>query len=136
MSQENVELVRSVFDAWNRGELGDVLPFVAEDIEWLEIEGLPDAMAGEEIRGSESVRSMLESLFDVWESYRLEPEVVRAVGDNRVFAVLREVARGRVSGAEVAGRWGYVIEIRDGKVARVEAYRNAERALEAAGLSE
>jgi ketosteroid isomerase-like protein len=48
---------------------------------------------------------------------------------------VREVARGRVSGAEVEGHWGYVTSFRDGRIARVEAYREPQRALKAAGLS-
>ena len=136
MSEENVDLVKATFDAWNDGKLEDVLPFVVEDIEWLEVEGRPEAGVEGEVQGRNAVRSMLESLFDAWESYRLEPEEIRDLGGDRVFAVLREVARGLTSGAEVASRWGYIVTIRDGKLARVEAYRNPERAVEAAGLSE
>jgi hypothetical protein len=136
MSQANVEVVRAVFDAWNGGELGDVAAFAAEGIEWLEVEGRPVAEPGAELRGNATVRSMLESLFDAWESYRLEPEEIRDAGDDRVVAILQEIARGRASGAEVASRWGYLITLRDGKVVRVEAYREARQALEAAGLVE
>src|SRR5687768_17613642 len=104
MSQENVKIVTALFDAWNDGSLDYVLPFAAEGIEWLEVEGVPDAV-GSEVRGRAEVRSMLESLYETWQQYRLEPEEVRAVGDDRVVAVLREVARGRASGVEVTGRW-------------------------------
>ena len=135
MPQENVEVVEAVFRAWNSGSLDDVVPFAAEGIEWVEVEGLPDAEGGD-FRGKARVRSMLESLFDTWEHYRLEPEDVRAVGKDRVLAVLREVARGRSSGAAVESRWGYVMTIRGGKIVRVEAYRNPDEALEAVGLRE
>jgi uncharacterized protein len=135
MSQENVEIVRAVFDAWNGGDLGDVVPFAAEGIEWLEVEGRPETVRGAELRGSATVRSMLESLFDAWETYRLEPEEIRDVGDDRVVAILREVARGRASGAEVASRWGYLMTLRDRKLARVEAYRDPKDAFKAARLS-
>jgi ketosteroid isomerase-like protein len=133
MSQTNVEIVTRVFAAWNEGNLEDVLPFVAAGIEWLEVEGVPDS-TGAEVHGKAQVRSMLESLYDTWQHYRLEPEEVRAVGEDRVVAVLREVARGRASGVDVASRWGYVITLCDGQLARVEAYRNPDHALEAAGL--
>jgi ketosteroid isomerase-like protein len=108
--------------------------FVAEEMEWLEVEGVPD-VEGAERRGREEVLSSLESLFETWQQYRLEPREVRAIGDHRVLALVREVARGRASGIEVSGNWGYVMTIRDGKLARVEAYRDPAKALEAAGLS-
>lgn len=135
MSRENVEVVNAVFKAWNDGSLEDVLPFAAEGIEWVEVEGLP-GIEGGDFRGKARVHSMLESLFDTWEQYRLEPQDVRAVGKDRVVAILREIARGRSSGAAVESRWGYVMALRDGKIVRVEAYRNPAEALEAAGLSE
>jgi ketosteroid isomerase-like protein len=127
MSRENVDVVRAVVDAWNGGDLDDVVPFTAEGIEWLEVEGRPETAAGAEIQGRDKVRSGFEELFETWQSYRLEPEEIRDVGNDRVLAVLREVARGRASGAEVASRWGYVLTIRDGKLARVEAYRNPQK---------
>ena len=134
MSKENVELVRAAFEVWNDGEVADVAPFVAEGIEWLEVEGRPETAAGAEIRGKGAVQSGLEDLFETWQEYRLEPETIQDAGDGRVFAVLREFARGRASGAEVESRWGYLITVRDGKLTRVEAYRDPERAAEAAGL--
>ena len=135
MANENVELVRRIFDAWNGGELEEVVPFVAEGIEWLEVEGRPETAPGAELRGRGVVQSQLEPLFETWQEYRLEPEEVRDAGGDRVLAILREVARGRVSGAEVDSRWGYVMTVRDGRLTRVEAYRDPARAIEASGLA-
>jgi ketosteroid isomerase-like protein len=132
MSRENVELVRAVFDAWNNGSLEDVLPFAAEGIEWVEVEGLP----GGDFRGKARFHSMLQSLFESWEHYRLEPEDVRPVDSDRVVAILREIGRGRASGAPVESRWGYVMTIHDGRLSRVEAYRDPGQALDAVGLRE
>ena len=73
-------------------------------------------------------------MFDTWQSYRLEPEELRMAGD-RVIAIVREVARGRSSGLEVEGRWGYVISVSGDRIKRVEAYRDPAQALEAAGLT-
>ncbi len=107
-----------------------------DGIEWLEVEGGQIDNTGPETQGKAQVASMLEMLFETWEHYRLEPQDIRAVGEDRVVAVLLEVARGRASGIDVASRWGYLITIRDEKLTRVEAYRNPDQALEAAGLSE
>ena len=131
MSQENVEVVRAVFDAWNRGGLADMAPLLAEDVEWLEVMGRPEA-PGVAQRGRSRLESSLESLFDAWEQYRLEPQEVRECGDDRVVAVVREVARGRESKLEVASDWGYLVTVRGRKVTRVEAYRDPAQALEAA----
>jgi ketosteroid isomerase-like protein len=50
--------------------------------------------------------------------------------------VVREVARGRTSGVEVDGRWGYLITVENGQLVRIEAYRDAALALQMAGVRE
>jgi uncharacterized protein len=134
VSQENIELVKSAFDAWNRGEIDAFADHVAEDVAWLEVSGRPEGEALERL-GRDRLRQSLESLFEAWESYRLEVERIHDIGD-RVVTVVREVARGRTSGVEIDGRWGYLITIGDGQIVRVEAYRDAALALQMAGLGE
>jgi ketosteroid isomerase-like protein len=132
VSQRNVELVESVFAAWNRGDIAAFVSHVAPDVAWLEVSGRPES-AGSEYYGRERLRRSLQDLFEAWESYRLEVERMEAI-DDRVLAIVREVARGRTSGVEIDGGWGYVITVGEGMIARVEAYRDAARALQAAGL--
>jgi ketosteroid isomerase-like protein len=81
------------------------------------------------------LRESLRSLFDAWESYHLEAERIHDLGD-RVVAIVRETARGRASGLQIDGRWGYVLTVEDGLIVRVEAYRDADHALQVTGLSE
>jgi ketosteroid isomerase-like protein len=134
MSQENIELVQSAFDAWNRGEFEAFANQVAEDVAWLEVSGRPEGEPSERL-GRDRLQQSLESLFEAWESYRLEIEWISEV-DDRVVAVVREVARGRASGVEVDGRWGYLITVENGQLVRIEAYRDAALALQMAGVRE
>jgi ketosteroid isomerase-like protein len=131
--REDVELVRSAFEAWNSGDIDEFTELAAEDIAWLEVSGRPEGGSSARF-GRDRLRRSLESLFDAWESYHLEVERIEAVGD-RVVAVVREVARGRSSGLEVDGRWGYLVTVEDGLIVRIEAYRDAGQALRVAGLA-
>ena len=133
VSQENVKLVESAFEAWNREDLDGFADHAAEDVAWVEVSGRPEGPATERV-GRARMREGLGSLFDAFESYHLDVEQLHDL-DDRVVAVVREVARGRASGLEVDGRWGYVITVENGEFARIEAYRDAAAALEAAGLS-
>ena len=134
MARTNVELVRSAFEAWNRGEIEAFAEHVAEHVAWLEVSGRPEGEASERL-GRDRLRQSLESLFEAWESYRLELERIHDLGD-RVVAVVREVARGRASGVEINGRWGYLITAENGQIVRVEAYRDPALALKMAGVGD
>ena len=134
VSQAGIELVESAFDAWNGGEIEAFAAHMAEDVVWLEVSGRPEGAPTERL-GRDRMRKSLESLFDAWESYHVEVERIEEVG-SRVLAIVREVARGRASGMQIDGRWGYLITVEDGLIVRIEAYRDAEQALEMAGLGE
>ena len=134
-SRERIELVESAFEAWNRGDIDAFAEHVAEDVAWLEVSGRPEGGGDTELLGRNRMRESLRSLFDAWESYHLEAERLEDLGD-RVVAIVRETARGRASGVEVDSRWGYVLTVADGQIVRVEAYRDAGRALRVTGLSE
>jgi ketosteroid isomerase-like protein len=134
MSQENIELVQSALDAWNRGEFEAFADQVAEDVAWLEVSGRPEGEPSERL-GRDRLQQSLESLFEAWESYRVEIDWISEVED-RVVAVVREVARGRASGVEIDGRWGYLITVENGQLVRIEAYRDAALALRMAGVRE
>jgi ketosteroid isomerase-like protein len=130
----DIDLVKSAFDAWNRGDLEAFADHAAEDVAWLEVSGRPEGGTSERL-GRDRMRASLESLFEAWESYRLEPEQIHDLG-KRVLAIVREVARGRTSGVEVDSLWGYLITVEGGQIQRIEAYRDADRALRIARLGE
>jgi ketosteroid isomerase-like protein len=132
MSEQNIELVRSAFHAWNRRDLDAFAAHAAEDVAWVEVSGRPEGPDTERL-GRDRMRQALGSLFEVWDSYQLEVERIQDVG-GRVVAVVREVGRGRASGVEIDGLWGYLITVEDGQIVRIEAYRDASLALRAAGL--
>jgi ketosteroid isomerase-like protein len=127
VSEENVQLVQTALAAWNRGELDRFAEHVSEDIVWLEVSGWLENQ-GQEVSGRGVLLRNHERLLDAWESYRLELPETHAVGD-QVIAVVREVGRGRASGAEVDSLWGYVVTVSGGKLTRVEAYRDPDKAL-------
>jgi ketosteroid isomerase-like protein len=132
MAPDNVEIVRAVLEAWNAYDLDSVSHLIADDITWLEVEGRLES-AGTELKGRDQVLTGMDS--EAWQSYRLEPETI-VERSGRVLAILREIGRGRSSGLEVEGRWGYVVTLRDGRIERVDAYRDPREALGALGISE
>ena len=128
MSQENVEVVREIWDAYSRGDFDQIRAHSDPAVVMITLE---DGA----LYGIEAVRKNHERWWETWESSETAVEEVMGVGD-RVFVMARFRGRGRASGAEVEGRHFEVYTLRDGKVLRVDEYADRAEALEAAGVSE
>jgi ketosteroid isomerase-like protein len=131
MSQENVEIVRSYFQARNetRREPFDLF---ARNVVWKTRSDLPDTQS---YRGHDGVQALFERFRDVLQDMWFEPEDVIPTGE-RVVVPLRWGGWGKGSGLAVEEREAWVFTVRDGLVVRVEEYGSIRTALEAAGLSE
>jgi ketosteroid isomerase-like protein len=135
MSQENVEIVRRMYEHFNRtGELN--LELYDPAIEWTTAEDEPDHQT---YRGLQGVRQLLNNLLELWESgFQIEPGEIVAAGDVVVVPTKVKV-RGRGSGVELVAEETFLLTFREGRVIRVirvREFRTPEQALEAAGLSE
>jgi uncharacterized protein len=133
MSQENVEIVRALFDAWERGGLDAVAEFWDPQIDWRAVEGAIDD-AGP-ISGVDAMRAYLQEGLDLFDEVSLEPEELIDAGD-QVVAVQRVSGRGKASGIETELRYAVVYTVRGGKIVRGREYWERAEALEAVGLRE
>ena len=129
MSEENVEILRRAFEAFNRREV----PFelLNPEVEWIEDPRYPGAQA---FRGRDGVRRSIEGWWDTWASLAMRVEEIMDAGDQVVFWGVIE-ARGTDSDVTVSGPFGGVWEFRDGTAARICFVAGRSEALEAAGLS-
>ncbi len=132
MSQENVEIVRRFYAAWSRDELPGPAELMDPEIEYVNPARAVEAGTR---RGLAAFSRAVEKVFEGWETYDMEPEQFRAVGD-QVAVVTRYRARGRGSGVEVEGQESALWTVRDGKVVRYAWFLEPADALEAAGLRE
>jgi uncharacterized protein len=132
MSQENVEIVRQMLDAFNRGDFGASLAFLDQDIEWHDPPDVPGAGVH---RGPEEVRRWMAGWLAAWESYTAEAEELIDAGD-QVVVVHYERGRGKGSGVEVEHRVANVFDLREARIVRKRPFPSRSEALEAAGLAE
>ena len=87
-------------------------------------------------RGLQEVGRFWQAWLEAWGSITFDAELIDA-GDRVVSLTSIQRLRGKGSGVEVGiSNFGWVMEFRDGKVARATLYMDKEQALEAAGLSE
>jgi len=133
MSQENVEIVKTFGDAWQRGDLAAALSIVDDEVEWHDQAAIPDSAVH---HGPEAVRRHWEQWLAPWQKIEYETEELRGGSGDCVMVVLRRRGRGKTSGIEVTDQVIHVYTVRGDKIVRFQGYSDKAEALEAAGLSE
>jgi uncharacterized protein len=134
MSQENVEIVRRIYEAFDARDTEASFNFYADEIEWDLSRGAALGPAAV-FHGHDGVRESFRDLLTAFSAIDFEIEEMTACGD-RVLANIHERYRGRGSGVEVDRRHHAVWTLRGGKVTNMTVYRDRAEALEAVGLSE
>jgi hypothetical protein len=97
MASANLELVRSIHGAWERGDFSSV-EWAHPDIEYVQADGpAPGSWIG--LAGmAEGFRDFLSA----WEEWRVEVDEYRELDGERVLVLQRFSARGKASGFEAA----------------------------------
>ena len=133
MSQEDVELTRQAYEAWNDGDLDWLLDHMTEDFEFRPGLGFSDIDAV--VRGKDGWRRFAEMWREAWDDITVSVERIEDL-DDRIVALLTFDGRGRGSGVEVSIRVGHVATVREGQVSKLTSIAGWDEALEAMRLSE
>jgi uncharacterized protein len=134
VSQENVEVVRSAFEAFRAGDMERVFGMVDPAIEW----DLSRATTWPErplYRGYNDVLLFFAEWTGEWDDYEFDLEELLDAGD-RVVAVVRDGGRSKTAGIRLERRHSEVWTLRDGKIVRIDLFDTKAEALEAVGLRE
>ena len=138
MSQENVEIVRRIYDAAARRDSTTVLTLYDADVELdpsrLQFAGLAGGDAGI-YRGHEGLRNFFREWHEAWGVIEYDFEELIDAGNEYVISVVTRHARGRASGAEVERPFALLWTLHGSKVARVVWFLSRSEALEAVRLS-
>ena len=130
MASANVELVRSIFAAWECGDFSSS-EWAHPEIEYV-IAGGPTPGSWTGLAGmAEGSRSFLSA----WEDVRFRAEKYRELDDERVLVLTHVSGRGKTSGLEVGGQGANLFHVRGGKVTRLVFYWDRELAFADPGLA-
>jgi len=130
MSQENVEIVRRAYDAWDRGDMEAMLATLHPDLVYVTSGVFPGLEPV--YNGHDGFRGFWRDFRGTWESLSIGVQELRDCGE-RILGLLTFNARGR-DGVEVRRQAANVWTIRDGLAVRVENHGDWATALEAVGL--
>jgi ketosteroid isomerase-like protein len=133
MASSNVELVRSINAAWQRGDYGAV-DWAHPEIEFV-IADLPGSGSWTGVAGmAEGWREFLSA----WDEHHVETDEYRELDAERVLVLGHFSARGKTSGLEVGEmrtKGANVFHVRGGMVTRLVIYFDRDHALADLGLA-
>jgi ketosteroid isomerase-like protein len=130
----NVELVRSLYANWERGDYSSGGEWADPEIEWVIADG-PDPGTW---RGVAGMAEGFRASFGVWTDVHAEVEEYRELDGERVLVLEWRRARGKASGLDLSrmrSEGAVVFHLRDGKVARLVFYWERARASTDLGLT-
>ncbi|HEX2398346.1 MAG TPA: nuclear transport factor 2 family protein [Solirubrobacteraceae bacterium] len=129
MSDDNVEIVRRILEAWERRQSpADLLD---DRVEWV---NAPEAVEPGTRRGRRAFEAAAASVTESFQDIRLDIEEMIPVGD-QVLVLGTMVVRGRDSGAELRQPLGQLWTVRDGRAVRFEWFADRDQALTAIGAA-
>jgi ketosteroid isomerase-like protein len=129
MSSRNLDLVRSIFSAWERGDFSSA-EWADPEIEYVTVGGPePGSSTGKD---TEDLRDFLS----VWDDYRTEAEEYRELDNGRILVLARSSGRGKTSGLEIAHPRANLFHLHGGKVTRAVFYWDRDQALADVGLAQ
>jgi ketosteroid isomerase-like protein len=138
MSQENVEVVRTLFAALQgvdaasfERHLDEVREIFDPEVEWVAVPH--SLLASEEYRGYDGVRRFWTQFLSAWDEYGIQVDELIDAGE-QVVAVMR--LSGRTNELEIDEARSSLITLRAGRIVRIEPFPSKDEALEAAALSE
>ena len=130
----NVELVRLIHAAWERGDYSSV-DWADPDIEYV-VDGGPDAGV---FKGRVAMTKAWREVLRAFADHRSEVDEVREIDDERVLVLVRLKGRGKTSGLELdqtQSKVAALYQVRDSRVIRHVIYWNRDRALADLGLKD
>ncbi|MCW3032481.1 MAG: hypothetical protein JWM60_826 [Solirubrobacterales bacterium] len=131
---ENLDLVRSIYVDWERGDFNSA-EWADPEIDFVQADGLdPGAWTG-----LAEMAKHFRGWLGTWEGFRLMVDDYRELGPETVLVLDHFSGQGKTSGmdlGQIHAKGAWVFHIRDGKVMRMIRYWDRDRAHTDLGLAE
>jgi ketosteroid isomerase-like protein len=140
MSQENIkpaspELFRRfrfMYGVLSRSDWDTFLAVLHDDVE---VHQSTDVLGTHgTFRGKQGAVQAMEEIGESFSEIDWNPQRLYDLGDERYLMLVKPRLRGAGSGVEVETDVGHMVQLRDGKIVRLDVYLGWDTALEAAGL--
>jgi len=129
----NLELVRSIYADWERGDLSRS-DWADPEIEYVEVGGVEPGTW----KGLTAIAERWLNFLGAWNDVRVTAEEYRELDDERVLVLVHLSGRGRTSGLDLeqmSAKTAHLIQSRHGKVTGMVFYYDRDHAFADLGLT-
>ncbi|HSF24411.1 MAG TPA: nuclear transport factor 2 family protein [Blastocatellia bacterium] len=126
MSQENIDIIRGMYDAFARGDIPAVLGVFDPDIQWYEAENFLYADRNPYIGPTAVLEGVFARLGSEWEGFSATPESLLDAG-NAVVTQGHYTGVYKSTGKSVRAQFAHVLTMRGGKVIRFQQYTDTKQ---------
>lgn len=120
----NAELIRSLYNAFERGDMKTILDQLDPSIEWISFSDPNTVPWGGKRSGVSGAASFFQALAENLDFEAFEPRQILAAGDH-VTALGRTRARFKKAGGGTFDiEWAHVFTIENGKVTRLQEFND------------
>jgi len=133
MTAANVEVIRGIYGAFSRGDIGAVMAAMTPDIVWNEAEGFPYADRNPYVGPEAIVQGAFVRIGADWDGFAVAVDEILDAGD-RIVALGRYKGTSRRTGKAINAQLVHVWTVASGKAARFQQYADTlqvARAMEA-----
>jgi ketosteroid isomerase-like protein len=134
MSQDDVDVVRGLIEAYRLGDVATALSCLDVDV-ILDTTRVAGSI-GSVSHGHDALIREVRRFIGAFEDYSFELERITDFGGGTVAAVVNECGRGKGSGIQVERTVATIYSVLAGKIVRITSFPTEPEALEAFGLQE
>lgn len=132
MSQESVNAVRGLYEAFAKGDVPTVLAALDPQVEWREAENFIYADGNPYVGPEAILTGVFMRLGTEWEGFAVSPEGVLDAGDT-VIGHGYYSGTYRKTGKRVRAQFAHFFTFRDGRVVKFQQYTDTAQFREAVG---
>lgn len=132
MSQENVALIRGIYDGFAAGDVAAVLGAMSPDIVWNEAENFPYADGNPYVGPQAVAEGVFSRCIGEWDGFGVDVEEILDAGDT-IVALGRYSGSCKATGRSMNPQLAHVWRIADGKAIGFQQYVDTLQVARATG---
>lgn len=126
MPQENIQLIRGLYESFGKGDVPTVLEHMDQNVEWREADNFIYADRNPYVGPQAVLEGVLMRLAAEWDPFTITPEEWLDSG-NHVVVLGTYTATHKLTGRTVRAQFAHVWGVRAGRVVRFQQYTDTKQ---------